>query len=136
MLRGQRERPAVASKGATAISKLPLELQGVRALEDVLNDLYALESLTAEQAEQVMATNHAAKPTTEENDNLTEWRPAREDDEPRIPELYRRAWKGEQDTLLALIRKALGSASRRQIDDESEILDRSGRRGRRRGARR
>jgi hypothetical protein len=123
VLRGQRERPAVASKGATAISKLPLELQGVRALEDVLNDLYALESLTAEQAEQVMAATHAPKPTTGESEDLTEWRPAREEDEPRIPELYRRAWKGEQDTLLALIRKALRLGEPEPIHDESEILD-------------
>lgn len=123
VLRGQRERPAVASRGATAISKLPLELQGVRALEDVLNDLYALESLTAEQAEQVMAATDAPKPTTGENEDLTEWRPAREEDEPRIPELYRRAWRGEQDTLLALIRKALRLGEPEQIDDESEILD-------------
>ena len=123
VLRGQRERLAVASKGATAISKLPLELQGVRALEGVLHDLYALESLTAEQAEQVIAATHAPKPTTDENEDLTEWRPARDEDEPRIPELYRRAWKGEQDTLLALIRKALRLGDPEPIDDEREILD-------------
>ena len=123
VLRAQRERPAVASKGAAAISKLPLELQGVRALEDVLNDLYALESLTAEEAERMFATERVATPVEEESINFTEWRPAREDDAPRVPELYRRAWKGEQDTLLALIRKALRLGEPEAIDDESEILD-------------
>ena len=123
VLRRQRERSGTTSPGAAAISKLPLELQGIRALEDVLNDLYALESLTAEQAERVLAEEPASRATDKERQSFTEWRPAREDDEPRIPELYRRSWKGEPDTLLALIRKALRLGEPELADDDRDVLE-------------
>ncbi|MDX6452891.1 MAG: hypothetical protein QOH16_2940 [Gaiellaceae bacterium] len=109
LLRSQREQPKAVTRGAQALSKLPLDLQGIKALEDVLHDLYALESLRAEASEapSVRTVDAEAGEPEPWGNTLTNWRPAREDDEPRIPELYRSAWQGEPDTLLALIRKAL-----------------------------
>lgn len=122
ILRSQREQPKTASRGAQAVTKLPLDLQGIKALEDVLHDLYALESLRHEPGEKPPTRTAAGEPGESEppSETLTDWRPARDDDEPRIPELYRNAWQGEPDTLLALIRKALrlDEPERNEADDE------------------
>jgi hypothetical protein len=124
VLRSQREQPKAPSRGAQAVTKLPLDLHGVKALEDVLRDLYALESLRGEPSPAAPAPAGKAHEQGGEppEETLTEWRPARDDDEPRIPELYRRAWKGEPDTLLALIRKALRLDEPQRPEDETEQL--------------
>ncbi|MHB8641416.1 MAG: hypothetical protein ACYDA3_00795 [Gaiellaceae bacterium] len=124
MLRSQREQPKAVTRGAQALSKLPLDLQGIKALEDVLHDLYALESLRHEASEKPSDRAAAAEPGEPEpsGDTLTDWRPARDDDEPRIPELYRSAWQGEPDTLLALIRKALRLGEPEHPEPDDELL--------------
>lgn len=125
VLRSQREQPKAPSRGAQALSTLPLDLQGIKALEDVLRDLYTLESLSdepsdsSEQAREGRTHDRSRAP----EETLTDWRPARDDDEPRIPELYRRAWQGEPDTLLALIRKALRLDEPPPLDEGDELAD-------------
>jgi hypothetical protein len=48
--------------------------------------------------------------------------PAHPDDEPRIPQIYRQAWQGEPDALLALIRSAL-RLDRVTVEDEQALAD-------------
>jgi hypothetical protein len=43
----------------------------------------------------------------ETGSGLSEWVPARPEDEPRVPDIYRRRWQNTPDALLALIRGAL-----------------------------
>lgn len=124
VLRNQREQPKAPNRGAQALSQLPLDLQGIKALEDVLRDLYTLESLKDEASPETgRAGNRERGDEPAPEETLTAWRPARDEDEPRIPELYRRAWQGEPDTLLALIRKALRLDEPAALDDEDELAD-------------
>jgi hypothetical protein len=124
LLRSQREQPKTITRGAQALSKLPLDLQGIKALEEVVHDLYALESLRHEASETPSARAAAGEQGEPEpsGDTLTGWRPARDDDEPRIPELYRSAWQGDPDTLLALIRKALRLGEPEHPEPDDELL--------------
>lgn len=127
LLTSQREKPPVTSRGASVLARTPLDLTGVKALEDVLHDLYALESLTpivgAGFEDRPRRRDQLGAPDATEPETLTEWRGAREDDEPRIPELYRNSWRGERDTLLALIRKALRLDEPTALTGEDELRD-------------
>ena len=97
----QRLRPRVTSRGADVISKLPLDLPGVRALEGVLADLYALDQIAAEGRQ--TAGPRTGDDLDNESEGLTDWKPAQPDDEPRVGDVYRRCWGGSPDALLALI---------------------------------
>jgi hypothetical protein len=116
-----------SSRSADVVTRLPLDLEGVRALEGVLGDLYALASLATDGEVTVAAGSKAGGKGKEVGeDSLTEWLPAREDDEPRVPALYRSAWKGEPDALLALVRGALRLGTPddgRALVLEEELLD-------------
>jgi hypothetical protein len=103
LLRHQAARGGTTSPGAEAIRKPPLTISGVQALEGALHELYALGGLH-EDSDPPTGAHRSEEQTAA---SLTEWRPARDGDEPRIPPLIHRTWRGDPDTLLALIRKAL-----------------------------
>ncbi len=105
-LRARRRAPS--GRSARVVERLPLDLEGVRELEAVLGNLYALDDLAAEELDRyrssAVATGTRAVGTEEMIDH---WRPARPGGDPRIPDLYRRVFEGDQDALLALVRHAL-----------------------------
>ena len=101
----QRLRARTTSRAADVVSTLPLDLEGVKTLEAVITDLYVLAELKDESERLPRLPTERA--TTPEEESLTGWRPARPEDEPRVPDIYRQSWKGEPDALLALIRSAL-----------------------------
>jgi hypothetical protein len=100
-----RTRPRVTSRAADVVSQLPIDLPGVRALEGVLVDLYTLDQLATEASPKTGP--QPATTTTDPLEALTDWLPAKGDDEPRVGDLYRRSWGNSPDALLALIRHAL-----------------------------
>ena len=106
-LRIHRLRPRTTSRAADVVTTLPLDLAGVQALESVLRDLYLLGSLADGEGDQEHARERARERQDEMIGGLGEWVPARPEDEPRVPDIYRRAWQNQPDALLALIRGAL-----------------------------
>lgn len=94
------------SRAGEVVKEPPLDLEGVRLLEGVLADLFALDEL----AEGERPTRKGAVTANDPNPQtpgLSEWQPARAHDEPRIPDVYMRVWKNSPDALLELVRKAL-----------------------------
>jgi hypothetical protein len=106
-LRIHRLRPRTTSRAADVVTQLPLDLAGVQALESVLRDLYLLGSLADAEGDQEQIRERVREREDETAGGLGEWLPARPEDEPRVPDIYRRAWQNQPDALLALIRGAL-----------------------------
>lgn len=106
-LRIRRTRRPHTQSTRTLSGTLPLDPEGQRALEQVLGDLFALALLMNE--ERAKAPSRPQTASSSEPERLSEWLPARPDDEPRIPDLYHRAWAESRpvDVLLALARTAL-----------------------------
>ena len=104
-LRARRQAPK--GPGAAVVDKLPLDLQGIQQLEEVLNALYQLDDLAAEERAKIGTSSRPGEPEQDKATSIDEWRPARPGDDPRVPDLYRRVFPGEPDALLALIRRAL-----------------------------
>jgi hypothetical protein len=126
-LRIQRLRPRTTSRAADVVSTLPLDIAGVQALESVLKDLYLLASLEGGEAE-TQRRQPAGEDSQDHRAGISEWVPARSDDEPRIPDIYRQQWQNAPDALLALIRSALrldapAPANERDVLEESLDLD-------------
>jgi hypothetical protein len=125
-LRIQRLRPRTTSRAADVVTTLPLDLAGVQALESVLRDLYLLGSLAAEDEQERALQERLRERQTEATGGLSEWMPARPEDEPRIPDIYRRCWRNEPDALLALIRGALRLEQTIEVPEEEwEIFEES-----------
>jgi hypothetical protein len=106
-LRIHRLRPRSTSRAADVVTTLPLDLAGVQALESVLRDLYLLGSIADDEGEEQRLRERLREREDEPADGLGAWMPARPEDEPRVPDIYRRAWQNQPDALLALIRGAL-----------------------------
>lgn len=106
-LRIHRLRPRTVSRAADVMTSLPIDLTGVQALESVLRDLYLLESLSSAEVEHTEQRGQETAGTQATAAGLGEWMPARPEDEPRVPDIYRRTWRNEPDALLALVRGAL-----------------------------
>ena len=106
-LRIHRLRPRSTSRAADVVTSLPLDLAGVQTLESVLRDLYLLGSLADGDDDQQQVRDRVREREEEPTGGLGEWVPARPEDEPRVPVIYRRTWQNEPDALLALIRGAL-----------------------------
>ena len=106
-LRIHRLRPRTTSRAADVVTTLPLDLAGVQALESVLRDLYLLGSLADGEGDREHVRERIQQRDEETASGLGEWVPARPEDEPRVPDIYRRSWQNQPDALLALIRGAL-----------------------------
>lgn len=104
-LRIRRAR-RISGRASEVVHSLPLDLEGVRVLEEVLSELFALGDL-AETDYESATSSQASIADTAEDPPLTEWRPAHPGDEPRIPDIYRRSWSKDPDALLALVQAAL-----------------------------
>lgn len=122
-LRIHRLRPRTVSRSADVLSALPLDIAGIQALESVLRDLYLLGTLASDDQDERVDERLRERETTDQG-GLTEWRPAREDDEPRVPDIYRRSWANAPDALLALIRGAL-RLDFDQLGHERDVLEES-----------
>ncbi len=116
----QRLRRKTRSRSADVVTELPLDLEGVRILENVITDLYHLAEL--EKGERGAPRQPSAKTAEKDQSSLSEWTPAHPGDEPRVPSIYQQSWRGEPDALLALIRSAL-RLDRIEREDEQEISE-------------
>ena len=105
-LRG-RLRARLDGRQAGAAARLPLDLETVRALEDVLSELYALSELVADARSVRAAVEGDGNATDSGADGLTEWMPRHPEEDPRVPPLYGRAWRADPDALLALVGRVL-----------------------------
>ena len=106
-LRIHRLRPRATSRAADVVTTLPLDLAGVQALESVIRDLYLLGSLADGEGDGEQIRERLREREKENGGGLGDWVPARPEDEPRVPDIYRRRWQNQPDALLALIRGAL-----------------------------
>jgi hypothetical protein len=125
-LRIHRLRPRSTSRAADVVTTLPLDLAGVQALESVLRDLYLLGSLADGEQEGDEIRERIHERVDETGGGLGDWVPARPEDEPRIPDIYRRSWQNQPDALLALIRGALRLETVIETkEDEWEVFEES-----------
>jgi hypothetical protein len=127
-LRIHRLRPRSASRGADVLASLPLDLAGVQALESVLRDLYLLGSFVGDDGEDVgrELRERVRDGESEDASGLSTWMPARPEDEPRVPDIYRRRWQNAPDALLALIRGALRlETTLHAPEEEWDVLEES-----------
>ena len=111
--RGRRSGRVDAS-----LRRLPSDIDALRELDEVFEELLALDDLVGERQRELR--EHAAAPQNDDPDgasHLGEWLPARPGDEPRIPGLYRDAWTKTPDSLLALI------GSLMPLDDDVLLVD-------------
>lgn len=104
-LRIRRTR-RMSSRSSEVVHTLPLDLEGVRLLEEVLGELFTLSELAKGDSELLTLGVVGGSDQVEEA-SLTEWRPAHPGDEPHIPDIYRRSWSKDPDALLALVQAAL-----------------------------
>ncbi|MDA0173972.1 hypothetical protein OJ998_33025 [Solirubrobacter taibaiensis] len=102
-----RMRAPTSGRQTEAARHLPLDVDTVRVLEDALAELYALSALAGESPPTPRPRRTVPETTGHDQLALIEWIPRSPDEEPRVPSLYRNAWKGEPDALLALISKVL-----------------------------
>jgi hypothetical protein len=123
-LRIHRLRPRTTSRAADVVTTLPLDLAGVQALESVLRDLYLLGSLASDEGDRELRQRLRERESESEG-GLSEWVPARPEDEPRIPDIYRRAWQNAPDALLALIRGALRLEATLAPEEEWDVFEES-----------
>jgi hypothetical protein len=123
-LRIHRLRPRTTSRAADVVSTLPLDLAGVQALESVLRDLYLLGSIAGDEDDPELNQRLRERETMPEG-GLSEWVPARPEDEPRIPDIYRRTWQNAPDALLALIRGALRLDATLAPEEEWDVFEES-----------
>lgn len=103
-----RLRAPTSGKQVEAARRLPLDVDTLRVLEEALSQLYVLSALAGERPNS--GGTRASKPPAPTPDlatDLLDWRPRVPGDEPRVPALYRTAWTGEPDALLALISRVL-----------------------------
>ncbi len=124
-LRARRRTPQ--SRLAQTVETLPLDVQGVRDLEEVLGNLYALDDLVEEHRANPPASSGGHDALTTASSEIETWKPARPGDEPRIPDLYRQVFPGDPDVLLALVRNALRLDSPENdetaVEDNEELSD-------------
>jgi hypothetical protein len=103
-----RQRAQTGGRQSEAAGELPLDVETVRVLEDVLSELYALSEIAEESTlTRALAGASDGKQEPGRDDGLIEWMPRSPEEEPRIPPLYLDAWRGEPDALLALIGRVL-----------------------------
>ena len=117
----EARRKARTNKSAAVVESLPLDLEGVRALEDILANLYALDDLATTERERRQARSENDDVGDDATLSIDAWRPAREGDEPRVPDLYRTVFEGDSDALLALVQNALRQA--RKASSEGPTLE-------------
>jgi hypothetical protein len=121
-LRARMKAPT-SGRQTHAAERLPLDVETVRVLEDALSQLYALQELAGEAPKINRAPTPAPRPGTDQTEGLHTWMPRSAEEEPRVPPLYTKNWKGEPDALLALISRVL----RIDRDDEGAGEDEVGR---------
>jgi hypothetical protein len=104
-----RQRAPTGGRQSAAAGELPLDVEMVRVLEDVLSELYALSEIAGESTptRTLAGAAEGKQNPSRDGGGLIEWMPRSAEEEPRIPPLYLNAWKGEPDALLALIGRVL-----------------------------
>jgi hypothetical protein len=104
-----RARMKASSTGrqTEAAEGLPLDVETVRVLEEALSHLYALSELAGEAQQRPRPAPAHTPSSGGQQQGLLNWMPRNPDEEPRVPTLYARHWKGEPDALLALISRVL-----------------------------
>jgi hypothetical protein len=104
-----RMRSRTGGRQTEAVERLPLDVETVKVLEEALSQLYALSELAAGE-DSVRDRRLASLPRDTPPDtgsSLLDWAPRTPEEEPRVPSLYLKAWKGEPDALLALVSRVL-----------------------------
>lgn len=102
-----RMRVPTGGRQSEAARQLPLDLETVRVLEEVLSQLYALSEIAGENQPTRAAAISGTKEQPEANEGLMTWMPRTPDEEPRVPPIYTNAWRGDPDALLTLIARVL-----------------------------
>jgi hypothetical protein len=115
-----RLRARLDGSQAGAAAHLPLDLDTVRALEGVLSELYALSEIVAEARKGGSQVIRDRSAETTAPSGLTEWMPRHPDEDPRVPTLYRSAWRGDPDALLALVSRVL-RLDRHLVSHEDQV---------------
>ena len=118
-----RMRASTSGRQTEATRHLPLDVDTVRVLEDALSQLYALSALVGEGPPPVRRSPLTVpKPTGEGGQpGLLHWMPRNPDEEPRVPSLYTKEWKGEPDALLALVSRVLRLESTDTATGEDDV---------------
>ncbi len=101
-----RRHARVGGRQTEAVERLPLDVETVRILEEALAQLYALSELAGEVPVTGRVPANSGRPA-EQADGPAEWMPRAPEEEPRLPPLYREAWRGEVDALPALLSRVL-----------------------------
>jgi hypothetical protein len=102
-----RMRAPTGGRQSEAARQVPLDLETVRVLEEVLSQLYALSEIADEYPPARTAAASEPKRQPEANEGLMTWMPRTPDEEPHAPPIYTNAWKGDPDALLTLIARVL-----------------------------
>ncbi|MGO9901697.1 MAG: hypothetical protein ACLP0J_18870 [Solirubrobacteraceae bacterium] len=104
-----RQRAPTGGRQSAAAGELPLDVETVRVLEDVLSELYALSEIAGESTptRTLAGAADGKQDPSRDPGGLIEWMPRSAEEEARIPPLYLNAWKGEPDALLTLIGRVL-----------------------------
>jgi hypothetical protein len=111
--RGRRSGRVVGS-----LRRLPADMDALRELEDVFDELLALDDLVEERRRVLRERGSGPEEVGPDGiSQLGDWLPARPGDEPRVPGLYREAWTKTPDSLLALI------GSLMPLDDDVVLVD-------------
>jgi hypothetical protein len=122
-----RMKASTSGRQTEAAERLPLDVETVRVLEEALSHLYALSELAGEAPRGPRPTAWPTPSSGGQQHGLLEWMPRNPDEEPRVPTLYAKHWKGEPDALLALISRVLrldtGDSSGGEDDVGREQVD-------------
>lgn len=120
-LRARMKAPT-SGRQTEAARHLPLDVDTVRVLEDALSQLYALSALVGESPPVPRPLGVVPRPTGQgDNPGLLGWMPRNPEEEPRIPPLYMKGWKGEPDALLALVSRVLRLESSSTVTGEDDV---------------
>lgn len=117
-----RMKASTSGRQTEAAERLPLDVETVRVLEDALSQLYTLSELAGEHPSGPRPpVPGAGPPASNQQPGLLEWMPRDADEEPRVPALYAKHWKGEPDALLALVSRVLRLDLRQSSDGEDDV---------------
>lgn len=120
-LRARMKAPT-SGRQTPAIERLPLDVETLRVLEDALSQLYTISELVGEAPRGPRPPVRGPKSSpADQQSGLLEWMPRSPDEEPRVPSLYAKHWKGEPDALLALISRVLRLDTDEPPGDESDV---------------
>lgn len=118
----RRRAASGASSGeAGAAAHLPLDLETVRVLEGVLEELYELSERIVVNRPPRLPEPTPGKPPI--SGGLEEWRPRYDGDEPRIPPLYLDEWQRSKDALLTLIGRVFQVEGRDTPSEPQDVVD-------------